>query len=941
MAFAGDALICVFVEHPPPQEFEDEISPSNIRVKRDFDSTDLIDQNDSGWRSASKKQSLRGSEDAIDISYTSDDDLSGIISHPMSKKQALTKTTDSEDIIDRNSYKDANDLNQSIDFNTDTHLPMLHSLYEGSKSDSTDKQLSMDMFSMDSPFTASQVMGLKPSDTPMVNTQSHDDYLSDSATGFPSPLKYRPYDQSSQTPRKHDVKSAKLFNGDALGVINRVMSRKGTFDGSIRKNSDDQSIRSHRSSVSESTRLPRVGSVENPSISTDTIRKGSMLYLDKLEESNAEYASIKKSNRMPISQPKKIAQHVPKTALDHDPYLFKNCCLRSLECALLLREQSAHSGILTTHIAVSYGEMKLAILGGHNDDWVYLLNGECISELGPCLTAAAKKQVVATKKCYEMAMQSDFENLSGTLGTQSSIPDLHTSISDKPGSLSSRVTGTDPRITVSTDLSPDKALKGAGASSIVKPKGYNQAMVSSTSSPIVSPVSAFSMTDDIGAFNPANPVPSEIMNDSGNIYLSNSATYSFQRSNVSNKAPIGNNLSQSAMSLRKQNDMLSPKISSFGVTTVATSSSFNLGSQAIVGPLSSSTDESIISPYHQPKESNRSASPNIVTKQVGEEDLFVIESIESDRIPAENPMRLKRILHNSPPTVVDAAKLFVSRPVLSAIYSDSLDRTAELRQVVTMFVSLDSYSPADHKDPLELQPFFKVVQEALHQSGGYLRQFVVDDKGCVVVAMWGVPQFSYSNNCLRGLFCGVAISKRSQELQLKTSVGLTSGYCYCGCVGGQERRDYAIIGDQVNMAARFMSKANGRVLMDMPFKTSLPSNIQNQLSRAETMKLKGASKPVNPFVFIGDEIPVSEVLEDHEGQTTVLRRHVRVMLSAQLDKVSNDSYLVDQAKQNASLSMKSVRMKPSAGSSGTENDRIIPIYHAIATVIIGLPGKAP
>jgi hypothetical protein len=78
--------------------------------------------------------------------------------------------------------------------------------------------------------------------------------------------------------------------------------------------------------------------------------------------------------------------------------------------------------------------------------------------------------------------------------------------------------------------------------------------------------------------------------------------------------------------------------------------------------------------------------------------------------------------------VLEAAEYFVPRPALSAIYSASLDSISELRQVTTMFLRLDSYSPLLHEDPISLQPFFYLLQQVLDETGGFLRQFLVDDK---------------------------------------------------------------------------------------------------------------------------------------------------------------------------------------------------------------------
>jgi hypothetical protein len=53
--------------------------------------------------------------------------------------------------------------------------------------------------------------------------------------------------------------------------------------------------------------------------------------------------------------------------------------------------------------------------------------------------------------------------------------------------------------------------------------------------------------------------------------------------------------------------------------------------------------------------------------------------------------------------IEEALEAFVPFPALNAIYAGALDTIAELRQVTTMFLKLDSYSPVTHQDPLSLQ----------------------------------------------------------------------------------------------------------------------------------------------------------------------------------------------------------------------------------------------
>ena len=78
--------------------------------------------------------------------------------------------------------------------------------------------------------------------------------------------------------------------------------------------------------------------------------------------------------------------------------------------------------------------------------------------------------------------------------------------------------------------------------------------------------------------------------------------------------------------------------------------------------------------------------------------------------------------------LLEAAEYFIPLPALRSIYSGSLNSIAELRQVTSLFLHLDSYLPERNQDPISLQPFFYLLQQVLSETGGFLRQFLVDDK---------------------------------------------------------------------------------------------------------------------------------------------------------------------------------------------------------------------
>jgi hypothetical protein len=70
------------------------------------------------------------------------------------------------------------------------------------------------------------------------------------------------------------------------------------------------------------------------------------------------------------------------------------------------------------------------------------------------------------------------------------------------------------------------------------------------------------------------------------------------------------------------------------------------------------------------------------------------------------------------------------------------------------------------------------AQEVLSKSGAFIRQFLIDDKGCVLIACWGVPTCSYFDNAHRALSSAVAIKTSFNQMGMRVSFGITTGDNY-------------------------------------------------------------------------------------------------------------------------------------------------------------------
>jgi class 3 adenylate cyclase/tetratricopeptide (TPR) repeat protein len=112
-----------------------------------------------------------------------------------------------------------------------------------------------------------------------------------------------------------------------------------------------------------------------------------------------------------------------------------------------------------------------------------------------------------------------------------------------------------------------------------------------------------------------------------------------------------------------------------------------------------------------------------------------------------------------------------------------------------------------------LQEYVAAAGVAIRRWGGHLRQVDLGDKGGVLVLAFGAP-VRHEDHEARAVRCCLEL------LELPGGpfrAGVTTGLVWCGEVGSDARREYAVVGDSVNLAARLMEEAApGQLLIDHP-----------------------------------------------------------------------------------------------------------------------------
>jgi class 3 adenylate cyclase/tetratricopeptide (TPR) repeat protein len=185
---------------------------------------------------------------------------------------------------------------------------------------------------------------------------------------------------------------------------------------------------------------------------------------------------------------------------------------------------------------------------------------------------------------------------------------------------------------------------------------------------------------------------------------------------------------------------------------------------------------------------------------------------------------------------------YVPEVVRARLAAGQAEWLGELRRVTPLFLNLLDADPT-RPDLLELvQPVMAEVQPILQRCEGTLKQVVVDDKGLTLIGVFGLPPLAHEDDAARATQAALQAQAALRDLGIRCAIGLATGRAFCGPVGGDVRREYDVIGDVMNLAARLMQAAPDTILCDTATQAAARSRLRFQDLPA--IPIKGKADPV-------------------------------------------------------------------------------------------------
>jgi class 3 adenylate cyclase/tetratricopeptide (TPR) repeat protein len=175
-----------------------------------------------------------------------------------------------------------------------------------------------------------------------------------------------------------------------------------------------------------------------------------------------------------------------------------------------------------------------------------------------------------------------------------------------------------------------------------------------------------------------------------------------------------------------------------------------------------------------------------------------------------------RYVAPGPPRPADSAgesrlPAFLHPAIAERVRQGQVGLVDERRTVTVAFVGFPDLTDDLSKAIDRLQRFVAAAVRVIDRWGGHLRQVDVGDKGSLLVVAFGAPVHHEDQEERAVRCCMELLGLQDGPFR----AGVTTGRAWCGEVGSEVRREYAIVGDTVNLAARLMEEAiPGQALID-------------------------------------------------------------------------------------------------------------------------------
>lgn len=199
------------------------------------------------------------------------------------------------------------------------------------------------------------------------------------------------------------------------------------------------------------------------------------------------------------------------------------------------------------------------------------------------------------------------------------------------------------------------------------------------------------------------------------------------------------------------------------------------------------------------------------------------------------------------------ARQVLSHPAGSQLGGETIEGSVLFCDVVGFTEMSEDLQPAEVADLLN--QYFKYFSIATESCNGTVDKFIGD---CIMI-LFGVPEPD-EQHAIHAVTCAVLIQKIAAQINLwrqikgqplvQFRIGINSGAMLAGNLGSEDRMQYTVVGDVVNLTSRICDLCNpGQILInrDTLEQPGVKHTVKHQ--SVGSVQVKGRKTPVYPYVI--------------------------------------------------------------------------------------------
>jgi adenylate cyclase len=136
--------------------------------------------------------------------------------------------------------------------------------------------------------------------------------------------------------------------------------------------------------------------------------------------------------------------------------------------------------------------------------------------------------------------------------------------------------------------------------------------------------------------------------------------------------------------------------------------------------------------------------------------------------------------------------------------------------------------------------------DVVHQHGGLVDKFIGD----AILAIWGWPLDRGDEDVRNAFRCAKALAETAGQFSfgghpVEIGVGLNAGRMFIGNVGSGEKRQFTVLGDAVNLAARYEAmckELRASIVVSESVRDRLPEELTEHLTAHHNQQPKGGAR---------------------------------------------------------------------------------------------------